>query len=94
VRRPVPIRPPLNFDKSSVTGAGLQLEISAIVDGVVHPLLNVLADEDDESLWLQVHCGEQLVQIPLALARRLIDEAPGIVFSEARFDRECSPPTE
>lgn len=91
---PAPIRPPLNVDKSSVTGAGMQLEISAVVDGVVHPLLNVLADENDESLWLQVLCGERLVQIPLALARQLIEDAPGIVFSEARYEREFQPPEE
>lgn len=94
MRRPVPIRPPLNFDRVSFVGAGLQLEISAVIDGMVHPLLNVLADEDDESLWLQVHYGEQLVQIPLALARRLIEDEPGIVFSEARYERELQPPEE
>jgi len=92
MRKPVPIRPPLNYDTSSVVGAGLQLEISARIDGGVCPLLNVLADENDESLWLQIDQGERLVQIPLALARQLIEEAPGVVFSEARYERELLPP--
>ncbi|MBN8740272.1 MAG: hypothetical protein BGP24_00970 [Lysobacterales bacterium 69-70] len=57
---------------------------------MVHPLLNVLADEDEESLRLQVRCGEQRVQIPPALARRGSTKRPAS-FSEARCERDCPP---
>jgi hypothetical protein len=85
---PRAIRPKLNYDRISLRDAGLQMEISATIDERVHPLLRILADEDDESFWLEVHTGEHRVQIPLEQVRRMIEDAPGIVFSEARFGRE------
>ncbi|WP_313914887.1 hypothetical protein [Tahibacter sp.] len=85
---PKAIRPKLSYDRISLRNAGLQMEISATIDGMVYPLLRILADEDDESFWLEVHTGEHHVQIPLEQVRRMIEDAPGTVFSEAQFDRE------
>jgi hypothetical protein len=85
---PKAIRPKRNYDSIGLRDAGLQLEISAGIDGVIHTLLRVLADEHDESFWLEVHTGGHRVQIPRENIRRMIEEGPAIVFSEARFDRE------
>ena len=72
---------------ASSVGAGMSLEISALVDNRLHLLVTLLARDDDESLWVQVQAGDALVAVPLPLMQKLLNEAVGQVHSEAWYDR-------
>jgi hypothetical protein len=74
-------------DWTSPVGGGLRLEVSTTLDGVVHPLVSVLARDEDESLWVQVEAGDKLVAFPAKLMQQLLSEAVGQVHSEAWHDR-------
>ena len=84
-------RPELRTDWASLVDGGMRLEISAIVDGLGHQLITILADEQDESLWVQVYVGDVAVQIPAKLLRQALDDAIGEVHSENWYDRNMPP---
>ena len=84
-------RPELRTDWASLVDGGMRLEISATIDGLGHQLVTILADEQDESLWVQVYVGEVAVQIPAALLRQALDDAVGEVHSENWYDRNMAP---
>ena len=73
---------------SSPVGDGFQLEISATIDGLLHQLVTIVADDQDESLWAQVSSGDTQVQIPLAVLRDALDAAVGQVHSETWYDKQ------
>ena len=75
-------RPELRTDWASVVDGGMRLEVSATIDGLEHQLVTILADEQDEALWVQVYVGDIAVQIPAALLRKALDDAVGEVHSE------------
>ena len=85
------VRPKLRSDWSSVVGEGMQLEISATIDSLGHQLVTILADEKDESLWVQVYAGDTAVQIPIAILRDALDAAVGEVHSENWYDKHLPP---
>lgn len=85
------VRPELRREWASVVDGGMQLEISATVDGREHLLVAVLADEQDESLWVQVHAGDTPVQIPLAVLREVLNAAVKEVHSESWYDKNLPP---
>ncbi|MGX5673996.1 hypothetical protein [Thermomonas fusca] len=72
----------------SPVGEGFQLEISATINGLLHQLVTVVADDQDESLWAQVSSGGTEVQIPLAVLRDALDAAVGQVHSESWYDEQ------
>ena len=81
------IRPELRVDWAAVADGGMRLEISAQIDRVGHQLFTVLADEKDESLWVQIYVGDTAVQIPAALLRQVLDKAVDGVHSERCYGR-------
>jgi len=86
-----PLRPEPEQSWIDVTGGGMRLELSATIEGLRHDLVVVLADERDDSLWVQLRAGKHDVQIPLALLRSALDAAATDVHSEAWFDRNLPP---
>ena len=64
------------------------MEISATINGLLHQLVTVVADDQDESLWAQVSSGGTEVQIPLAVLRDALDAAVGQVHSESWYDEQ------
>jgi hypothetical protein len=84
-------RPELRTDWASVVDGGMRLEVSATIDGLEHQLVTILADEQDEALWVQVYVGDIAVQIPAALLRKALDDAVAEVHSENWYDRNRPP---
>ena len=85
------VRPELRSDWSSVVNGGMRLEISATIDGLGHQLVTILADEKDESLWVQVYAGGTAVQTPIGVLRDALDAAVGEVHSENWYDKHLPP---
>lgn len=78
-------RPALSRQWSSGAEGGMQLELSADIDGRMQPVLTILADARDESLWVQLQAGATPVQIPLQALRAALDAAGEQVHSEHWF---------
>lgn len=81
------LRPELRSDWFAAVGAGMRLEISATVNGFSHQLVTVLADERDESLWVQVYAGDTAVQIPIDVLQKALEAAVGKVRSENWYNK-------
>lgn len=81
------IRPELRSYWCSVADEGLQFEISAGIDGLEHQLVTILADEQDESLWVEIYVNDIAVQIPIETLRDAIDAAIGGVRPESWYDK-------
>ena len=81
------LRPEVRSDWVAAVGAGMRLEISATVNGLCHQLVIVLADERDESLWVQVFAGDTAVQIPIDVLQNALKAAVGEVRSENWCDK-------
>ena len=60
---------------------GLGLEVSAKIDGLVHTLFTVVADNGDESHWVEFCVGNKAVRIPYAAIKDAIDAAPSRILS-------------
>jgi len=86
----IALRPAINQDWASVTGGGMQFQFSATINGLVHVLAAIVADDADESLWLEVYTDGKAVQIPLAAVTKAMDEAASQVHSEAWYDSTSS----
>ena len=63
------------------------MELSAEIDGMIWELVHVVADDKDESLWVQVWVGETLVQMPIQIIQALLDRAKEEVHSETWFEQ-------
>lgn len=85
------IRPAVRLQWLGTVDEGRQLELAAEIDGLDHILLAVLADDSDESLWLEFEAGKHLVQIPLASVVEMLEAAPKEVHSEAWYERNVYP---
>ena len=81
------IRPEIESLWCSVVDGGMQLELSTIIGNVRHPLLTVVAEDADESLWVEVYSGEVPVRIPLEAVRDALQAAVGQVHSETWYDK-------
>jgi hypothetical protein len=88
------IRPELHSDWAAVLHGGLQYEISAEVDGAIQPLVKVVADDADESRWVQVQAGAAVVEIPIAYLRDALAAADAEVHSESWYQRNLPPDQE
>jgi hypothetical protein len=80
------IRPPIELHWPRIGKDGKQLLFSARLASESLPVAAIVADAADESLWLQVHLGDQAVQLPLELVKEAILAAERDVHSEAWVD--------
>ncbi|KHL53616.1 hypothetical protein [Xanthomonas cannabis] len=80
-----PVRPPLSRLWSPDPDGGMSLQISANIDGREHAALTVLADPQDESLWVALQVDGRTVQIPLAALRQVLEVAEDEVHSAQWF---------
>ena len=80
------IRPNTNCDWIDATNNGMNLVLSAEVDGFVHDLIRVVADENDESLWVQIYVKDTIIQIPYQTVKSMIEASPEGVHSESWYD--------
>ncbi|MCC4634354.1 hypothetical protein ACFFJ4_18195 [Xanthomonas dyei] len=83
-----PVRPSLSRLWSPEPDGGISLQLSANIDGREHAMLTVLADPQDESLWVALQAGATPVQIPLVVLRQLLDVAAEDVHSAAWFAQQ------
>ncbi|KQQ80240.1 hypothetical protein ASF73_02870 [Xanthomonas sp. Leaf131] len=83
-----PLRPPLSRLWSPDQDGGMSLQLSASVEGREQALLTVLADPQDEALWVAVQVSGTQVQIPLAVLRQLLEVAAEEVHSADWFARQ------
>ena len=82
------IRPEIRLARLSGPDHGNKMELAAEIDGAIwNELITVVADDRDESLWVQVHVGETLVQMPLQIVQVLLDRAKKEVHSETWFEQ-------
>lgn len=81
------IRPVIQSDWLATVDNGMQLEISTAVKGIRHPLLTIIADDKDESLWVEIGVGETVVQIPFELIQSTLNAAVDQVHSESWYDK-------
>lgn len=88
------IRPELHSDWAAVMHGGMQFEICAEVDGLEHALVTVVADDADESRWVQVQAGTAVVEIPLAFLREALATADKEVHSETWYQKNLPPDQE
>lgn len=79
------VRPEARLQWVGTVDAGRQLELFADIGDMVYPLLTVVADDTDESLWLEFKAEEHLVQIPVARILEMLEAAPGEVRSETWY---------
>src|SRR5689334_18988984 len=77
-----PIRPKAELLWLSTVDRGRELEIHTEFGGFGHTVAAIVADESDESLWLQLEVAQTQVQIPLSVLRDAIASS-GDVHSEA-----------
>ncbi len=80
-------RPKIDMRLFSGVDPGNKMELSAEIDGLVWDLVSVVADDGDESLWVQVYAGEHLVQIPAQTVYALLAAAKEQVHSETWFEQ-------
>jgi len=81
------IRPEVELLWLSTVDQGRQLELSTKFGGLGHTIATVVADDKDESLWVELEVGHSLVQVPIDTFKKLIEAAVGEVHSETWFKR-------
>ena len=81
------IRPEIRLARLTGGDHGNMMALSADIDGVVWDLVTVVADDKDESLWVQVYVGETLVQMPIKIVQAMLNRARKEVHSETWFER-------
>ena len=69
---------------------GLGLRLSAEVDNLIHELFTVVADNADETFWVEFYINDYAVRIPYDIVKKAIDIAPSRIFSFAEFERRQS----
>ena len=82
------IRPKIEILHLSTVSDGRQLELNTRFDGMSHPLATIVAEDADESLWLEMYVGDQPVQIPLELVREALALAEEHVHSETWYEQQ------
>ena len=82
------LRPALSRVWSPDADGGMQLGLWAHVEGRDQTVLTVLADPQDESLWVGVQLGETRLQLPLVVLRQALEAADAEVHSAAWFARQ------
>lgn len=85
------IRPDTCLQWLGTVDEGKQLELYTEIEGVGHILMTVLADDSDESLWLEFVSGKHVVQIPLLKIIEMLKAAPNEVHSEAWYENNVYP---
>ena len=85
------VRPESKLQWFGTVDQGKQLEIAVDVNGVAHVLATVIADEQDESLWVEFYIGSDIIQIPITQVQRALSLAIGEVHSEAWYERNVYP---
>lgn len=80
------VRPKPDIIFCATVDQGKQLELHAEIDGKDHILLNVSADEQDESRWVGMEYNGNFVQIPLELIKSLVHQAEEEVHSETWYE--------
>ena len=68
-------------------GGGLSLEVSAEVNDLLYEIFAVVADEEDDTLWVEFYVEDYLVRLPYEEVKRAIDLAPSRVFSGSEYHR-------
>jgi|GEM_PF-5452033 len=81
------IRPKTNCDWIDATNNGMHLVLSGEVEGVAQDLIRVVADESDESLWVQICVKEAIVQVPFQTIKKMVESSLDGVHSESWFER-------
>jgi hypothetical protein len=81
------LRPEIVTQWLGTVSEGKQLELFSEIDGIGHSLVTIVADDSDESLWVEIYIGENIVQIPLELIRNTIESASGEVHSETWYEK-------
>lgn len=78
----------INAYWAALVGEGMQLELSCDIAGKRHIFGSFIADEADESLFLDLFIGGEVVRFPLDQLEALIAAAKKDVHSEAWYDRQ------
>ena len=81
-----PIRPKVELLWLSTADRGRELEVHAEFGGFGHVVATLIADESDESVWVQIEVERNKIQVPIAVFRNAIESADK-VHSEAWFKR-------
>jgi hypothetical protein len=81
------VRPKIEMLWLSAANGGMQLELNTHINGMSCPLARIVADNDDESLWLELYAENQIVQLPLSMLKDAIESASNKVHSESWYDR-------
>ncbi|MGO4550586.1 hypothetical protein AB4059_05720 [Lysobacter sp. 2RAF19] len=85
------IRPDLRLSWLGTPDAGKQLELWATIGGVDHQLAAIIADDADESLWIEFYVDGKIVQIPVTRLRQALDAAIDEVHSETWYEKNVYP---
>lgn len=85
------IRPEIKMTRFLSVDEGRQLELSYEIGESFWQLASVVAADNDESLWFQIHMDERIVQIPLQVVEALIEAAKTEVHSETWFEQNVYP---
>jgi hypothetical protein len=80
------VRPEAQLQWLGTVNDGKQLELFAEIEGLMQPLITLVADDADESLWFEIRSGEHLVQVPVSQIQRMLEMARGEVHSEAWYE--------
>lgn len=84
------IRPRIEILHLSTVSEGRQLELNTVLSNMSHALAKIVADDADESLWVEINVGDQPVQIPLELVREAVHLAEAHVHSETWYETHDS----
>lgn len=76
------LRPKIRVDWVGTVDQGRRLEISAEFNNTAYGLLSFIADEMDESLWVEFFIEGKCVQIPYAVLVDAVNITPDGVHSE------------
>ena len=85
------LRPKIRVDWVATPDQGRRLEISAESKGTAYELLSVVADEVDESLWIEFFVEGKCVQIPYSVLVDAVNIAPSGVHSEVWYEKHIYP---
>jgi len=77
------IRPKTNCDWIDATNNGMHLVLSGEVEGLVQELIRIVADENDQSLWVQIYVNEAIIQIPYQIVKHMVEASIEGVHSES-----------
>lgn len=82
---PEPLRPNIRVDWVGTVDQDRRLEISAEFNNTAYELLSVVADEIDESLWVEFFVEGKCLQIPFHVLADAVKISPEGVHSEAWY---------